>query len=213
MSNQEMNSQELHDLVALKQLHKGKGVTATVFGIISLIACLGPISFICGIVAIIVGSVARKKSQKTTGTAGMVMGIIGVVISIIGTVLIASMMAGVMGPQLFKYIDKTEIASDTMICDTVRTAMVTCLMDPAVISDEDAVEFIENYSDGSYYDIRVMFNNDNEYTKAFKDIMGVDTYDELREMLKSDGAYTIEFAIEGSFDVSVRVPGTDIEAY
>ena len=213
MSNQEMNSQELHDLVALKQLHKGKGVTATVFGIISLIACLGPISFISGIVAIIVGSVARKKSQKTTGTAGMVMGIVGVVISIIGTVLIASMMAGVMGPQLFKYIDKTEIASDTMICDTVRAAMVTCMMDPSILADEDSVEFIEYYSDGSYYDIYVIFNEDNEFTKAFKDMVGVDTYDEFCDMLQSDDSYTVEFAIEGSFDVSVRVPGTDIEAY
>ena len=31
--------------------------------------------------------------------------------------------------------------------------------------------------------------------------------------LQSDDSYTVEFAIEGSFDVSVRVPGTDIEVY
>lgn len=211
MDNQTMNSQELQDLANLKQLHKGKGIAATICGIISLLGCLGPIAFICGIVAIFVGANARKKSNKTTGTAGMVMGIIGVVISIIGTILIIAMMGGIMGPQVGNYIDKTEISNDTMTCDMIRTALITSAMDPSVLADEDAVEFIERVSDGSYYDIYVIFSEDNAYTESFCDILGVYSYDDLIEMLQSDGAYTIEFAFESSYDVSVRIPGTDIE--
>lgn len=213
MDNQTMNSQELQDLANLKQLHKGKGIAATICGIVSLIGCLGPISFICGIVAIFVGANARKKSNKTTGTAGMVMGIIGVVISIISTILIIAMMAGIMAPQFGNYMDKTEIANDTQLCDTVRTAMITCMLDPSVINDVEAADFIEYYSDGYYYDISVMFYEDNEFTEAFQDIMGVDSYSELCDKLQSDGAYTIEFCVESYNSVSVRIPDTDIEIY
>jgi len=213
MDNQTMTSQELQDRVALKQLHKGKGVAATILGIISLIGCLGPISFICGVIAIFVGANARKKSKKTTGTAGMVMGIIGVVLSLLTTLFIILGMAGIMGPQLVSYVDKTEISNDTRTCDMVRTALVTCMMDPSVISDEDAVEFIERYSDGDYYDIYVIYNEDNEFTRAFKDTMGIDSYVDFCDSLQSEGAYTVEFAIEDYYDVTVRIPGTDIEVY
>ena len=213
MDNQTMTSQELQDRVALKQLHKGKGVAATILGIISLIGCLGPISFICGVIAIFVGANARKKSKKTTGTAGMVMGIIGVVLSLLTTLFIILGMAGIMGPQLVSYVDKTEISNDTITCDMVRTALVTCMMDPSVISDEDAVEFIERYSDGDYYDIYVIYNEDNEFTRAFKDIIGIDSYVDFCDSLQSEGAYTVEFAIEDYYDVTVRIPGTDIEVY
>ncbi|MBO5342364.1 MAG: DUF4190 domain-containing protein [Lachnospiraceae bacterium] len=210
MDNQTMDSQELQDLANLKQLHKGKGIAATICGIVSLIGCLGPISFICGIVAIFVGANARKKSNKTTGTAGMVMGIIGVVISIISTILIIAMMAGIMAPQLGNYMDKTEIANDTQLCDTVRTAIVTCMMDPSVITDEEAADFINYYCDGYYYDISVMFYEDNKFTESFQDILDVDSYSELCDKLESDGAYTIEFCADYN-EVYVRIPGTDIE--
>ncbi len=211
MDNQTMNSQDLHDRVALKELHKGKGVAATICGIISLIGCLGPISFICGIVAIFVGANARKKSMKTTGTAGMVMGIIGTVLSVIGTIVTIAIFSGIMAPQLNSYVDKTEIASDMQLCDSVRTAIVTCMLDPSVINDEEAADFIDYYCDGYYYDISVMFSEDNEFTEAFQDILGVDSYNELCNKLQSDGADTIEFCAENYNSVSVIIPGTDIE--
>lgn len=212
MDNQTMNSQELQDLANLKQLHKGKGVAATICGIISLIGCLGPISFICGIVAIFVGANARKKSNKTTGTAGMVMGIIGLVISIISTIVLIAAFAGIMTPQLNNYADKSAVSNDTQLCDTVKTAIAVCMMDPSVMEDEDAADFINYYSDGYYYDISVMFSEDNAFTEGFQDILGIDSYSDLCDELQSDGAYTIEFCVE-DYSVSVRIPDTDIEVY
>lgn len=213
MDNQTMYES---DTANLKELHKGKGVAATICGIVSLIGCLGPISFICGIVAIIVGVNARKKSNKATGTAGMVMGIIGTVLSVIGTIIMLVVVAplvlgaGIMAPQFGNYMDKTEISHDTQLCDSVRTAIVTCMMDPAIYADEDAVDFMDYYCDGYYYDISVMFYEDNEFTESFQDILGVDSYSELCDKLESDGAYTIEFCADYN-EVYVRIPGTDIE--
>lgn len=212
MNNQNAYSQELQEKVALKQLHKGKGIAATILGIISLIGCLGPIAFICGIVAIFVGANARKKSKKTTGTAGMVMGIIGVVISIIGTVLIIAMMAGVMAPQVVSYTDKVEVSQDTMMCDTVKTALTVALMDPSVSNDTDSIAFVLTYGDGNYHDISVIFENDCKYTQAVQATLNIYSYDELCDTLNSSGADTMEFAID-DYGVSVRIPGTEIEAY
>ena len=211
MDNQTMNSQELQDLAALKQLHKGKGVTAIVLGIVSLLVCLGPISFICGVIAIIVGATARKKSRKTTGTAGMVMGIIGVLLSFIATIIIILMMTGIMAPQMVNYMEKTEISSDTQICDTARTAIMTALYDPSC-QDEDSLDFIEYYGDGYYYDIYAIYSDDYAFAESVKEMLGYDSYEDLCDALSSDGAYGLEFSIDG-YDVSTRISGTDIEVY
>ncbi len=209
MDNQTMNSQELQDLANLKQLHKGKGIAATICGVISLIGCLGPIAFICGIVAIFVGANARKKSQKTTGTAGMVMGIIGVVLSILVTIFIILGMAGIMAPQVAEYSDKVDISNDMMICDVANTAITTALYDPAC-QDEESLEFLEYYGDGYYYDIYAIYSDECAFAKTVQEMMGYDSYDDLCDSLDSDGAYGIEFAIDG-YDVKTKVSGTDIE--
>ncbi|MBQ7765570.1 MAG: hypothetical protein IJ397_01870 [Lachnospiraceae bacterium] len=209
MDNQTMNSQELQDLANLKQLHKGKGITATVFGIISLFGCLGPIALICGIVAIIVGANARKKSQKTTGTAGMVMGIIGVALSVIATIFIIAMMAGIMAPSMVNYVDKTEIASDTQLCDTVKTAITVALYDPSC-ADEESLDFIAYYSDGYYHDLSEIYEDDCKFAESVKEMLGYTSYEDLCADLQSDGAENILFYINGD-TVAVKIPGADIE--
>ncbi len=209
MDNQTMNSQELQDLANLKELHKGKGIAAIICGIISLLGCLGPIAFICGIVAIFVGANARKKSMNTTGTAGMVMGIIGVVLSLLVTIFIILGMAGIMGSQVAEYSDKVDAANDTMICDVANTAITTALYDPAC-QDEESLEFLEYYGDGYYYDIYAIYSDDCAFAKTVQELMGYDSYDDLCDSLDSERAYGIEFAIDG-YDVTTKVSGTDIE--
>lgn len=211
MSNQMADSQELQDLAALKQLHSGKGIAAIILGIISLIGCLGPISFICGVIAIIVGGIARKKSRKTTGTAGMVMGIIGVLISLVATLVVILMFAGTMVPSYMKYADKVEISQDTMVCDTVRSAITASILDPAIVTDPDSQYFMESYCDGYYYDVEVFFYDDCALTDSVKSLLGVNSYDELMEQIHSEDAYAMEFAVEDGTYVMVRLAGTDIE--
>ena len=66
--------------------HSGKSTAAMVLGIISLFLCLGPISFICSIIATVLGSIAYKKSGKQLGKAGMTMGIISIVLWVLAII-------------------------------------------------------------------------------------------------------------------------------
>ncbi len=208
-------SQELQDMVNLKTLHKGKGVAATILGIISLIGCLGPISFICGIIAIFVGANARKKSRKQVGTTGMVMGIIGVALSVIVTIGVLATVAGTAGilaPQVVEYAEQSTASSDMQLCDTVRTAATVCLLDPNVENDQNSRDFLSIYGDGTYFDVSVLMNGDTEFSETFMECMGIYSYSELVDRLGSEGAETIEISIEAdSCTVSARIPGTDIQ--
>ncbi len=66
--------------------HSGKSTAAMVLGIISLFLCLGPVSFICSIIATVLGSIAYKKSGKQLGKAGMTMGIISIVLWVLAVI-------------------------------------------------------------------------------------------------------------------------------
>ena len=59
-------------------------------------------------------------------------------VELIIVIAIMAILVGVMAPQLIKYIEKTNVSSDTQLCDSVKTAMTTAMMDPAVIADPDA---------------------------------------------------------------------------
>lgn len=70
------------------------GVASLVLGIIALVISIGAgaagmgwIGSICGIIAIILGAIARKNpEQKGTGTGGLVCGIISLTWGIIATI-------------------------------------------------------------------------------------------------------------------------------
>ncbi len=85
------------EAVKEKSPESGKSTAAMVLGIISLFLCLGPVSFICSIIATILGSIAWKRSNKTVGKGGMVMGIISIilwVLLIIGIIILSIVVAG-----------------------------------------------------------------------------------------------------------------------
>ena len=97
-----------------KNPESGKSTAAMVLGIISLFICLGPVSFICGVIATILGSIAWKRSGKTVGKGGMVMDIISIilwVLLVIGIVVLSMVVAGgiVSAP-----VWMTEIIMDSM---------------------------------------------------------------------------------------------------
>lgn len=56
-------------------------------------------------------------------------------VELIIVIAIMAILVGVMAPQLIKYIEKSNVSSDTQLCDSVRTAITTAMMDPAVIND------------------------------------------------------------------------------
>ena len=58
-------------------------------------------------------------------------------VELIIVIAIMAILVGVMAPQLIKYIEKTNVSSDTQLCDSVKTAVTTAMMDPSVINSTD----------------------------------------------------------------------------
>lgn len=217
MKEQSNHSANYEELMTLKLQNHGKGVVATVFGIISLIICLSPISLISGIIAIITGSIARKKSKGTVGTGGMIMGIIGSILSLIPIVLFviffvllpvsAVSTVSVAAPQVNNYIEQTNVSIDEDLCATVCTAISVALADPAY---NGSLPITEN----TYYSVEFLFEDDSPFSVEIRDILGIYSYDDLVSGIRSTEEKEMEFCIiseNGNITgVEVRIPNTDI---
>ena len=59
-------------------------------------------------------------------------------VELIIVIAIMAILVGVMAPQLIKYIEKTNVSADTQLADSVKTAITTTIMDPAVINKNSA---------------------------------------------------------------------------
>ena len=58
-------------------------------------------------------------------------------VEMIIVVAIMAILLAVMVPMLLKYVEKTNVSSDTQLCDSVREAIVIAANDPAVLSAND----------------------------------------------------------------------------
>lgn len=119
------------------------------------------IALVLCILGIIFGISAKKGSAGARGTGGMVCGIIGAIFSALfcaGCALCGSAinetfgdggmsfgMYGCVGGTLIEtkgavstYQSKADISADTQLCDTVRTAITTAMMDPDVLNNPSA---------------------------------------------------------------------------
>lgn len=138
-------------------------------------------------------------------------------VELIIVIAIMAILVGVMAPQLIKYIEKTNVSNDTQICDTVRTAVQTAMMDPSVITDA-AYEDVTGGASGATYASIAAINTAAGTTKfadSINDSLGVpaggtaDAF--LKTQMKSSGAKgtgvcTIEI---NTTSVIVYIPGTD----
>ncbi len=60
-------------------------------------------------------------------------------VELIIVIAIMAILVGVMAPQLIKYIEKTNQASDVQLCDSVKTAVTTGYMDPSVAKKGETI--------------------------------------------------------------------------
>lgn len=137
-------------------------------------------------------------------------------VELIIVIAIMAILVGVMAPQLIKYIEKTNVSNDTQICDTVRTAVQTAMMDPSVITDKN-YEDITSSSWTSYASISAVCakSSCSKFTESINDSLGVpsgsdaDTF--LKTQMKSKGAKTTGVCtVEiNTTSIIVYIPGTD----
>lgn len=124
-------------------------------------------------------------------------------VELIIVIAIMAILVGVMAPQLIKYIEKTNVSSDTQLCDSVKTAITTAMMDPAVINTpSNGIP-----SGGTWADVDAI-SNTSAFGGAVEEILGV-TLSAIDNEIKSAHSGGVQYNIVNSNSVHVRISGSD----
>ena len=140
------------------------------------------------------------KKQKSMGNKGFSL------VELIIVIAIMAILVGVIAPQLMKYVEKSRVSADTQVADTVRTAIMTAMLDPsvtastlpAIADDQDSANIKKDASD------------ENAFGTLVEEILG-DTTANAAKKLKSK-AYTgqqILYSIDANNNVSVKIKAKD----
>lgn len=122
-------------------------------------------------------------------------------VELIIVIAIMAILIGVMAPQLIKYIEKTNVSSDTQLADTVKSAITTAMLDPAVIT-------APGYTQPSSGDLATCIASSNtEFQTAVEETLGC-TATECVAKLKSKDASGINVIIANANSVHVEITGS-----
>jgi type IV pilus assembly protein PilA len=127
-------------------------------------------------------------------------------VELIIVIAIMAILVGVMAPQLIKYIEKTNVSSDTQLCDSIKTAITTAMMDPSVISSTNA-----NIPTNSAF-ANVSGISNGEFKNAVEEILGFsvsDVENHTKSTYNSGKASGVQFAIVGANSVHVKITNSD----
>ena len=116
------------------------------------------------------------KKQKSIGNKGFSL------VELIIVIAIMAILIGVMAPQLMKYVERSRVSADVQVLDTVRTALMTAALDPAV----DSATLPGDVSAQSLSGITAVTGNANHYNNYVLEILG-DTTENVNKQLKSKG--------------------------
>lgn len=133
-------------------------------------------------------------------------------VELIIVIAIMAILVGVMAPQLIKYIEKTNVSSDTQLCDTVKSAVTTAVMDPSVLNDTASATLVNNT--GTWINVNTLTGS-TEFELAIQETLGMDgtAIGNIDDKIKSAHDATnsaIQYNIMGSNSVHVQIPYTDV---
>lgn len=140
------------------------------------------------------------KKQKSIGNKGFSL------VELIIVIAIMAILIGVMAPNLLKYVEKSRVSADTQVADTVRTAIMTAMLDPEV--DGTSIPTTADYVDIT---TEITDTTEGTFDALVIEILG-DSTANVAKQLKSR-AYKgkpIEFKIDGS-KVSVHIEANSTE--
>ena len=131
-------------------------------------------------------------------------------VELIIVIAIMAILVGVMAPQLIKYIEKTNVSSDTQLCDTVKTAITNAMMDPSVIAS-DAAGIQGLSSSGADVSTLGGSTDDTTVKGAIAETLGFDPAN-IDSHLKSSAARNngkVQYMVAGANSVHVWVTNSD----
>lgn len=112
------------------------------------------------------------KKQKSIGNKGFSL------VELIIVIAIMAILIGVMAPQLMKYVERSRESADKQVADTVRTAIVTALLDPAV---EDGPTSVSSQSLANVLGLSAS----PKFVAAVSETLNKETADQINARLKS----------------------------
>ena len=124
-------------------------------------------------------------------------------VELIIVIAIMAILVGVMAPQLIKYIEKTNVSSDTQLADTCKSALTTAMMDPAVVT-------VSGYTQPSSGTFASGFGN-SALNAAVEETLGC-SLGAINGKLKSKGANGISYDVINSNQVRITITGSHADA-
>lgn len=126
-------------------------------------------------------------------------------VELIIVIAIMAVLVGILAPQLIKYVDKSKVAADTQLCDSIYNAMTTAYFDPSIKDQNELVTgTATNIGTAAEGKTASVFWADVYNT------LGVANYAGLQGMLKSVPTTTdITYTIDTSGNITIKC-GTNI---
>lgn|GEM_PF-2515650 len=172
----------------------GLSITSLVFAFIC-----PPVGFILSIIDLIRKHGRKKFLSVIALVASCLIGLVGLIVAIL---------AAIMFPSFAKYNERSNVASDMQLCDSVKSAIMTSMMDPAVINSDNAGIPAENQ--WIYVED---IDTGTDFGHTFEELMGAKTYEIEKMMIKSsymgDKASGMRFMISSGNTVIVEIENSD----
>lgn len=132
-------------------------------------------------------------------------------IELIIVIAIAAILVAIMVPVLIKYIEKSNVSSDTQLADTVRSAFLCAVTDAKVLSDPDSAPYIADLESATGMDA-----DDNSFSvshcvmhDSVEEIIGM-SVTQLNSKIKSKHDPNAKFHVNlVNGNIIVTITGTD----
>ena len=124
-------------------------------------------------------------------------------VELIIVIAIMAILVGVMAPQLIKYIEKTNVSSDAQLCDSIKSALQTSMLDPEIIAEYSGT--LSTSGDD-------VANIDAEVKDNMEEILGCklgDLKNQLKSHMGGAKASGLKYIVENGNSVTVWIDSSD----